>query len=70
MKVGQRLLRHFNFVLRRRIRGRSIRIPVLGGLKVGLSGEPFLFDLLERYLPSVDVLCDCGRDSGGTLIIA
>ena len=54
MKLGRRVIRHINFTLPRRIDGRWIKLPVLGGLKAGISGQRFLLDILKHFLPKLD----------------
>jgi len=68
MKLGRRVIRHINFTLRRRIDGRWIKLPVLGGLKAGISGQRFLLDILKHFLPKLDgAIVDVGVNIGQTL---
>ena len=68
MKFGRGAIRHVNFTLRRRVEGRRIKIPVIGGLKVGISGEKFLLHVLRLFLPKVDgAVVDVGMNLGQTL---
>lgn len=68
MKFGRGVIRPFNFTLRRRVEGRPIKIPVVGGLKVGISGERFLLDVLELFLPKLEgAFVDVGVNLGQTL---
>lgn len=61
-------MRRLNFTLRRCVAGQNINVPVLGGLKAGLSGERFLFDILRRLLPKIDgCVIDVGTNLGQTL---
>ena len=65
MKLGQSVLRHINFTLKRRLADASIRIPVLSGLKVGISEEKFLLDILAFLLPKLDgAFIDAGANLG------
>lgn len=68
MKFGRRLIRRVNFTLRRQIHGRPIKIPFVGGIKVGVSAERFLLDILEQFLPKLDgAVLDVGANLGQTL---
>jgi len=68
MKFGRGVIRRFNFTLRRRVEGRRIKIPVVGGLKVGVSGEKFLLDILKLVLPKLEgAVVDVGVNLGQTL---
>lgn len=68
VKVGRGILRRVNFTLRRRVDGRHIRVPVIAGVKVGLSGEPFLLDILKSFLPQLHgAFVDVGANLGQTL---
>ncbi len=62
------MIRPFNFTLRRRVAGRPIKIPLVGRLKVGLSGEKFLLDIFELLLPKLEgAFVDVGANLGQTL---
>ena len=68
MRLGRRVTRHLNLTLRRRLGGRPIKIPVLGGLKTGISGETFLLDIVQHFLPRLDgAVVDVGVNLGQTL---
>ena len=68
MKLGRGTLRGINCTIRRRVDGRWIQLPVLGGLKVGISGERFLYDILKHFLPKLDgTVIDVGVNLGQTL---
>lgn len=68
VKVGRGILRSANFTLRRRMDGGHIRVPVVAGVKVGLSGEPFLLDMLKAFLPQLHgAFIDVGANLGQTL---
>ena len=45
MKLGRRVIRHINFTLPRRIDGRWIKLPVLGGL---IAGDLAAYRYLNR----------------------
>lgn len=61
-------LRGFNLTLPRRIDGKPIRVPVIAGLKIGLTGEMYLLDLMYRLLPRCEgAVVDVGANIGQTL---
>ncbi len=61
-------VRSINLTLPRRIDGTVIRVPVIAGLKAGLSGEKFLIDLLRALSPHVEgAFLDVGANIGQTL---
>jgi len=58
-----------NVNIRRRINGKSVRVPLVKGMKVGVSAEPWMTDVLEnllRHQPGAFV--DVGMNMGQTLI--
>jgi FkbM family methyltransferase len=68
MKLGRAALRGINFTLRRRLDEQPVRVPVVGGLKVGISGEPFLRDIFRYALPRLEgAVIDVGANLGQTL---
>ncbi len=61
-------LRGINFTLPRRIDGKKVRVPVMAGLKIGLTGEMYLLDLMYKLLPgSEGAIVDVGANIGQTL---
>ncbi len=61
-------VRSINLTLPRRIDGTVVRVPVIAGLKAGLSGEKFLIDLLRALSPHVaGAFVDVGANIGQTL---
>lgn len=61
-------LRGINLTLPRRIDGKPIRVPVIAGLKIGLTGEMYLLDLMYALLPTVEgAIVDVGANIGQTL---
>jgi len=61
-------LRGINLTLPRRIDGKPIRVPVIAGLKIGLTGEMYLLDLLYTLLPASEgAIVDIGANIGQTL---
>jgi FkbM family methyltransferase len=68
MKIGHGLLRRLNLMLSFRVRGRRIRVPLLGGVKSGLSGELFLQQILVSVLPALEgAFVDVGANIRQTL---
>lgn len=65
------MLRYLNLRLPRRFGGRSVVVPLIGGFKVGLSGERFLLDLMDHFLPCIrGAVVDIGANVGQTLVKA
>ena len=61
-------LKSINLTLPRRIDGERVRVPVMAGLKVGLTGEMYLLDLLRALLPDhPGAIVDVGVNIGQTL---
>lgn len=68
MKFGQSVTKLFNFTYPRRVDGSWIKVPVLGGLKLGIRGELFLLEILKQLLPHLDgAVLDIGANVGQTL---
>lgn len=69
MRFGNRIARYFNFTLPRSINGQRIKLPVIGGFKVGIRGELFLLDIFDFILPKLDgAVLDVGVNVGQTLV--
>ncbi len=68
MRFGNSIFRYFNFTLPRSINGQRIKLPVIGGFKVGIHGELFLLDIFNFILPKLDgAVLDVGVNVGQTL---
>lgn len=68
MKIGRKVVKYINFTYPRRIDGDWINVPVIGGTKIGLSGERFLLDIFRHFLPALDgATLDVGANLGQTL---
>lgn len=69
MKIGKPLLSHLNATIVRNAYGRRIRIPLISGMKVGVTNEPWMFDIIEGLLPQIEGgFVDVGANLGQTLI--
>ena len=65
----RRLIQSFNFELPRSFHGKTIRIPVLAGIKVGIHTEEWMLGVLEllfRQRPGAFI--DIGANLGQTLL--
>lgn len=69
MRFGKKFLSFFNATLTRKVNGRQIKVPFINGVKVGVSGEPFLLEVVNHVLPKIDgAVVDVGVNLGQTLI--
>lgn len=67
--IGDYLLGVFNFNIRRKLNGRKVIIPVRSGIKVGISGEKWMSDLLKILLNEFEgTFLDIGANLGQTLV--
>ncbi len=69
-KIVSGILSALNFTVPRRFDNKKISIPHINGLKVGISGEPWMLDLLKKILPKRQggAFIDVGVNLGQTLI--
>lgn len=69
MRFGQKMLDYFNVTWPRKLNSTRLQIPMMGGIKVGISGEPFLLQLFGFFLSKTDgPVIDVGANIGQTLV--
>lgn len=68
-KLSHRFLSFFNFKIPRKYNNAVLYVPFINGLKVGISGEPWMLEILKRLLKKREgVFVDVGVNLGQTLI--
>lgn len=68
-ELFKKIVSFFNFSIVRRYGGGWIVVPYCMGMKVGISGEAWMFDVLKKLLPQTDgSFIDVGVNLGQTLI--
>lgn len=67
--IGNFILGIFNFNIRRKLNGRKVIVPVKSGIKVGISGEKWMSEILKKiFNHSGGAFLDIGVNLGQTLI--
>ena len=68
-KIGDNIVSRFNFKVKRKLNNRNILIPVINGIKVGVSGEKWMSGVLkELFAYSSDgAFYDVGINLGQTM---
>jgi FkbM family methyltransferase len=68
-RTGDYLLGVFNFNIRRRLNGRKVIVPVRSGIKVTISGEKWMSEILKKLFSHYEgAFLDIGANLGQTLI--
>lgn len=68
-KIGEYLISMVNINICRMINGIWVRVPIINGVKVGISGELWMSGVLKQLLPIVKgTFYDVGVNLGQTLI--
>ena len=67
--LGKVLLSSLNFDTRRKLNDTKIVVPIINGMKVGVSNEPWMSGILKKILPNVPgAFLDIGVNLGQTLL--